>query len=217
MRKLKVLKKITKEQVINLMNTRKPGLKTEYEELKADYERGDLDHSFDWGNFYNLYDEVEDKIIPGKVVISWINNGVDGCEMIVDSLEELVYYLSEINGAIDVDKSEVEIEVDEGAFADEFEDDDDYEEEDGEEVLEEQPTIYQPIYGKDYRIDGLTREPGDPHLIINAKVAKHDETGWRTDYVKQEVALPLKTVYEILDVLGIDYDAFKMMNLVNRR
>ena len=215
MRKLRVLRKITKEQVINLMNTRKPGLKTEYEALKADYERGDLDHSFDWGNFYNLYDEVEDKIIPGKVVISWINNGVDGCQMIVDSLEELVYYLSEINGAIDVDKSEVEIEVDEGAFADEFEDDDDYEE-DEEEVLEEQPTIRQPIYGKDYRIDDLTREPGNPHLIINARVAKRDSSGWRTDYVKQEVALPLKTVYEILDVLGIDYDAFKMMNLVNK-
>ena len=48
----------------------------------------------------------------------------------------------------------------------------------------------EPIYGKDFRIDDLTREPGKPHLIINAKVAKKSEDGWRTDYVKQEVAIP---------------------------
>ena len=59
------------------------------------------------------------------------------------------------------------------------------------------------IYGKNFRIDDLDREPGKPHLIINARVAKHDETGWRTDYVNQTVAIPLETVYEILTTLGV--------------
>ena len=105
MRKLRILKKISKEQITNLMNTRKPGLKMVYDELKPAY-------------FFSLYDEVEDKIIPGKVVISWVNKKYDSCEMIVDSLEELVYYLNEINGYVDVDNSEVEIELDEGVFTD---------------------------------------------------------------------------------------------------
>lgn len=59
------------------------------------------------------------------------------------------------------------------------------------------------IYGKNFRIDDLDREPGKPHLIINARIAKHDETGWRTDYVKQTVAIPLETVYDILATLGV--------------
>ena len=59
------------------------------------------------------------------------------------------------------------------------------------------------IYGKNFRIDDLDREPGKPHLIINARVTKHDETGWRTDYVNQTVAIPLETVYEILATLGV--------------
>ena len=116
MRKLRVLKKISKEQITNLMNTRKPGLKMVYDELKPAYDAGELDHGFKYGNFFSLYDEVEDKIIPGKVVIGWVNKKYDSCEMIVDSLEELVYYLNEINGYVDVDNSEVEIELDEGVF-----------------------------------------------------------------------------------------------------
>jgi len=61
------------------------------------------------------------------------------------------------------------------------------------------------IYGKDFRIENLSREPGNPHLIIEARIAKQDETGWRTDYVKQTVAISLDTVYEILDTLGVEY------------
>ena len=75
----------------------------------------------------------------------------------------------------------------------------------------------QPIYRKDFRIDDLTREPGKPHLIINAKVAKHDESGWRTDYVKQEVAIPLETVYEILDELGINFSVVTMTELLSNK
>lgn len=212
MRKAKVLRKITKEQIINLMNDRRPGLKMEYDALKHDYEIGELSHGFRYGNFYSLYDEVKDKIIPGKVVISWVNNKYDGCEMIVDSLEELVYYLSEINssGNIDVDNSEVEIEVDEGAFADELEEDD-YEE------LEESQDKELPIYRKDFRIEDLTREPGNPHLIIKARVAKSSEDGWRTDWVKQEVAIPLETVYEILDTLGVNFSTSTMVDLLTNK
>ena len=62
-----------------------------------------------------------------------------------------------------------------------------------------------PIYGTDFRIEDLPREPGKPHLIIKMKIAKHDESGWRTDWVKQEVAIPLETVYEILYTLGVEY------------
>ena len=60
-----------------------------------------------------------------------------------------------------------------------------------------------PIYGKDFRIEDL--EPGEPHLIIKMKIAKHDESGWETHYVKQNVAIPLDTVYEILTTLGVEY------------
>ena len=60
-----------------------------------------------------------------------------------------------------------------------------------------------PIYGKDFRIEDL--EPGEPHLIIKMKIAKHDETGWETHYVKQNVAIPLDTAYEILTTLGVEY------------
>ena len=60
-----------------------------------------------------------------------------------------------------------------------------------------------PIYGKDFRIEDL--EHGEPHLIIKMKIAKHDETGWETHYVKQNVAIPLDTVYEILTTLGVEY------------
>ena len=60
-----------------------------------------------------------------------------------------------------------------------------------------------PIYGKDFRIEDL--EPGEPHLIIKMKIAKHDETGWETHYVKQNVAISLDTVYEILNTLGVEY------------
>lgn len=60
-----------------------------------------------------------------------------------------------------------------------------------------------PIYGKDFRIEDL--EPGEPHLIIKMKIAKHDETGWETHYVKQNVAIPLDTIYEILTTLGVEY------------
>ena len=62
-----------------------------------------------------------------------------------------------------------------------------------------------PIYGKDFRIEDLSRVPGKPHLIIKVKIAKHDETGWETHYVKQDVAIPLDTVYELLTTLGVDY------------
>ena len=60
-----------------------------------------------------------------------------------------------------------------------------------------------PIYGKDFRIEDL--EPGEPHLIIKMKIAKHDESGWETHYVKQDVAISLDTVYELLDTLGVEY------------
>ena len=61
------------------------------------------------------------------------------------------------------------------------------------------------IYGKDFRIEDLAREPRKPHLIIKTRVTKSSVDGWRTDWVKQEVAIPLETVYEILYTLGVEY------------
>ena len=116
MRKLKVLKKLNKEQITVLMNGRKPGLKMVYDELKDAYDAGELDHGFKYGNFFSMYDQLTDTIVPGKVVIQWVNKKTDACEMIVDSLEELVYYLNEITGYVDVENSEVEIELEEGVF-----------------------------------------------------------------------------------------------------
>lgn len=60
-----------------------------------------------------------------------------------------------------------------------------------------------PIYEKDFRIEDLPGEHGRPHLIIEARVAKNDETSWRTYYDTQTVAIPLDTVYEILATLGV--------------
>ena len=65
--------------------------------------------------------------------------------------------------------------------------------------------IYGTIYGTDFRIEDLPREPGKPHLIIKARIAKSSEDGWRTDYVKQDIAISLDTVYEILTTLGVEY------------
>ena len=65
--------------------------------------------------------------------------------------------------------------------------------------------IYGTVYGTDFRIEDLPREPGKPHLIIKMKIAEHDETGWETHYVKQDVAISLDTVYEILNTLGVEY------------
>lgn len=70
------------------------------------------------------------------------------------------------------------------------------------------------IYGKDFRIEDLAREPGNPHLIINARVAKSSEDGWRTDWVKQDVAIPLETVYEILNALGVNFSVATMIDLL---
>lgn len=74
----------------------------------------------------------------------------------------------------------------------------------------------EPIYGKNFKIDDLTREPGNPHLIVKARVAKSSEGGWRTDWVKQEVAIPLSTVYEILETLGVDYADGRRKDLEER-
>lgn len=72
-------------------------------------------------------------------------------------------------------------------------------------------------YGKDFRIEDLSREPGKPHLIVKARVAKSSEDGWRTDYVKQEVAIPLETVYEILDALGVNFSTITMVDLLTNK
>ena len=62
-----------------------------------------------------------------------------------------------------------------------------------------------PIYGTDFRIEDLPSETGKPHLIIKMKIAKHDETGWETHYIKQDVAISLDTVSDLITTQGTAY------------
>lgn len=69
-------------------------MQKELEDLKPFYEEGELDHGFDYGNFFNC-DDLE----SNQVCIQWCGDGPDFHEHIVDSLEELVVALNEIERA----------------------------------------------------------------------------------------------------------------------
>jgi hypothetical protein len=59
----------------------------------ADYESGDLDCGFEYGNFFNL---IED---PSKVVIQWLDSTDTARELIVDSLEQALVIIRDIEEA----------------------------------------------------------------------------------------------------------------------
>ena len=70
-------------------------LQKELEELRPYYEDEALDHGFECGNFFNC-PEIEDH----QVCVQWCGDDIDDChELIVDSLEELVVVLNEIEAA----------------------------------------------------------------------------------------------------------------------
>lgn len=68
-------------------------LKARVEELRADYESGQLDHGFECGNFFNL---VEDE---SKVVIQWFDLDDHDFELIAESLEQAVVVIRDIEEA----------------------------------------------------------------------------------------------------------------------
>ena len=89
-----VLKKYSKEEAAAIINNDED-LTNTYKELVSDYEAGELDHSFECGNFFNL---IEDE---SKIVIQWCAENIDdeGREVIVDSLEAAVVTLRDIEEA----------------------------------------------------------------------------------------------------------------------
>lgn len=70
-------------------------LQKELEELRPYYEDEALDHGFTHGNFFNC-----DSIESTQVCIQWCGDDIDNYyEVVVDSLEELVVVLNEIEAA----------------------------------------------------------------------------------------------------------------------
>jgi hypothetical protein len=65
-------------------------LTAEYEELKSEYENGDLDYGFEYGNFFSL---IED---PSKVVIQYFDANDVAVELIVDSIEQAIVAIRDI-------------------------------------------------------------------------------------------------------------------------
>lgn len=80
---MKQIKQPTYNEAMDAINADKD-LKTRVEELRADYESGQLDHGFAWGNFFNL---AEDE---SKVVIQWLDPDDQNFELIADSIEQAV-------------------------------------------------------------------------------------------------------------------------------
>ena len=70
-------------------------MQRELEDLKDYYEEAALDHGFECGNFFSC-PEIEDH----QVCIQWCDDDIDVYhELVVDSLEELVVVLNEIERA----------------------------------------------------------------------------------------------------------------------
>ena len=101
-----ILKKLTKEQAAAIISKSKY-LTRDYEAFVDDYEYGDVDSGFGQGNFFTL---DEDKT---KIVIQWLDDNYTAYEIVVDSLEECIVRLKEIEdceGNVDLDKSEIVID-----------------------------------------------------------------------------------------------------------
>lgn len=69
-------------------------MQQELEDLKPYYENAALDHGFDYGNFFSC-----DDLKSNQVCIQWCGDSPDFHEHVVDSLEELVVVLNEIDTA----------------------------------------------------------------------------------------------------------------------
>ena len=91
---MKTVTRYTKEEAQAIIAANEP-MQRELEDLKLYYEATALDHSFEYGNFFNC-PELKDN----QIVIQWCGDDIDVYhELVVDSLEELVVVLNEIGAA----------------------------------------------------------------------------------------------------------------------
>lgn len=97
------LNRYTKEQALEIINHDK-FLKKRLEELKPLSDECEVDDSFEYGNFFNLYENG--KVYEDRIVIQWLDNNKDDevfsehlHEVVTDSLEEAVVLLSDIEEA----------------------------------------------------------------------------------------------------------------------
>ena len=90
---MKTLTRYTREEAKAIIAANEQ-MQRELEDLKAYYEDSTLDHGFDYGNFFNC-DDLEST----QVCIQWCGDTTAFNEVVVDSLEELVVVLNEIEAA----------------------------------------------------------------------------------------------------------------------
>ena len=84
--------KYSKDEAMNIIQADE-ALLAEYEELLPEYEDGMLDHSHEGINFFNL---MEDE---SKVVIQWCISDDECTQVIVDSFEEAIVVIRDIEAA----------------------------------------------------------------------------------------------------------------------
>lgn len=68
-------------------------LQEEFEELRPVYESGALDHGFEYGNFFNLAEDLN------KLVVQWFDDSDNDYEIIVDSLSIAIVTIRDIEAA----------------------------------------------------------------------------------------------------------------------
>lgn len=105
--KTKTLSKLTKEQIKTIIEN-KVELQKDLEDLLPYYKKGQIDHGFGQGNFFTKTGLFNKR----KIVIQWLDDYNLSYETVVDSLEECVVRLKEIedcDGLINVEKSNIKI------------------------------------------------------------------------------------------------------------
>ena len=105
--KMKTLNRLTKEQ-LKTMIEKDPALQRDLRELGPYYKKGQIDHGFGQGNFFTKTGLFNKR----KIVIQWLDDYNLSYETVVDSLEECVVRLKEIedcDGLVDVEKSNIKI------------------------------------------------------------------------------------------------------------
>lgn len=79
---------MNQEQALEIINNSQE-LINQLNELKNDYENGEMDYGFEYGNFFN--NDTNQK----QVVIQWMD-GKEIREIIVDSLEQAIVIIDKI-------------------------------------------------------------------------------------------------------------------------
>ena len=91
---MKTVIRYTKEEAQAIIAANEQ-MQRELEDLKPYYEEAALDHGFECGNFFSC-PEIEDH----QICIQWCGDDIDVYhELVVDSLEELVVTINEIEAA----------------------------------------------------------------------------------------------------------------------